>query len=305
MSIGKKVKKGALIAGGVAIGTVGLTGYSVYRAVQFVKGLLYPPTVKKYVALAALPVAFYCIEHPTTAVDGASGAFSRTGTYISETIDRWNDERVESLGKKLDEKDGAIKQLEAQNKNLERIVYQDGRTHHSNSRTGSASAAPANGGREYLEGFAGRYRDMILVDKGKNELHLLRSTGNSYVEVGKYNCTTGKNPMPKSRDGDKASPEGIFYATPESRKWNDNYTPAKLNLAMPPSMGSGIVVTGTTNLAVNSAIQRHESVSNGGIVLSAGDYMDLHSKVRNDGRLPIVITSSHTKTLLDYTRGAN
>ena len=61
MGFAGKVIKGTLITVGA---TLAVGGFIAYNASRYVKRLIYPPTFKKYLALASIPFVLYAVENP-------------------------------------------------------------------------------------------------------------------------------------------------------------------------------------------------------------------------------------------------
>jgi hypothetical protein len=310
MGFAKNVFTGIAITGAAS---VALAGIAVYNAGRYIKRMVYPPTVKKYVALAAIPLVLYAVRNPVKTVEGVGGFFSGTRHYASRAVEKYNDARVSSLQsdvEKLKEEksglEGLLKQKEVEIKIVGKNVRAAGKVEESESiMQQSLGLALEN----YMDYFSAAYKNALLVDARHNKIYLLNSNGEQFVKAAEYSCTTGKNPIPKQAPGDFATPEGIFFAELENAVgWSEKFTSQRLRIGIPKRLGAGILVTGSTDQAYLEAITDGVDVSHGGVVLSKPDIEELVSRIdfkANGNKVPLAIIFGSSSKLIDYTRGGH
>ncbi|MFH1649528.1 MAG: L,D-transpeptidase family protein [Candidatus Woesearchaeota archaeon] len=116
---------------------------------------------------------------------------------------------------------------------------------------------------------------VVYADKIGKEVTIYTRQGELY----RAPATFGTNPWPKTRQGDKATPEGIYrIVSADPNPGNPLYGSRKLTLDYPNSIdrslhrsGNGILLCGTDYDSRERAIQTEQNASNGGIVVTNKD----------------------------------
>jgi hypothetical protein len=288
----KKTMLGTAItlAGAAAIGTV-----AAYAGAKSVKKMVYPPSARKYLALAALPFALSAVYQPEKTTDVMANLVSRTHMYVIQYMDRINDEAKGALQEE-------VSSLKKEKHDLESLLKK--------SQESKAPALPQppvvneKQGEDYLKPFVKSFSTSIYVDAKANKVYVLKSNGTSFYRVAEYPCTTGKNPLPKSHEGDLATPQGIFLGSSESYYgWSDEYGDEKIRINLPEELGSGILIASSDNPKFIYAARKGEDVTNGGIVISSANFRNLKSLIGQNEVLPVAIFVSEKNQMQDYTRG--
>jgi len=125
---------------------------------------------------------------------------------------------------------------------------------------------------------ASNFSYIIYVDKDENKLSLYQSNDGKLDFVKRYNCSTGINPGRKMREGDKATPEGIFFA--EFRNFSPNLT-GLYGAGIVGLTGNfrGIVLCGARYHERIEAIRQGDNITNGGVIMEDPGLVDLDSRV--------------------------
>ncbi|MFH0870724.1 MAG: L,D-transpeptidase family protein [archaeon] len=153
-----------------------------------------------------------------------------------------------------------------------------------------------------LEGLldAGEYSNIIYVDKQNNSLSLYKASGDGFELEHRYRCTTGTNPEPKEREGDKATPEGIYFInrvnlSPNGPLFGVGY----LGLDYPNAddrregrTGSGMLICGTDISDRMQAIMNGGNSTNMGVSLINGDFLGLYNSISDLHKTMVVIENS-------------
>ncbi|KYK26363.1 hypothetical protein AYK26_05210 [Euryarchaeota archaeon SM23-78] len=135
---------------------------------------------------------------------------------------------------------------------------------------------------------------IIYINKEENKLSLFEDNGNKLQWLKTYKCSTGINPASKKRKGDKATPEGVSAFT--YRNFSSN---------LPDLYGAGVYGTGWDGIVICGAdytdriraISQGRNSTNGGVILSNKDLLDLDEKIRNNYRYVGVVIEHPTRPL--------
>ena len=145
---------------------------------------------------------------------------------------------------------------------------------------------------EYLWRLDPEYAHAIVVDTAKSRLYLYSNDNGTPRYMADYYITVGKNGVGKQKEGDKRTPEGIYFAGKQlQRKLPDFYGSGAFPLNYPNEWdirqgkdGHGIWLHGTPG----DTYSRPPRASDGCIVLSNPDLDTLKPYLKN-GNTPIVI----------------
>ncbi len=313
----KVVHKIGLTPGAVATG-IGVAGiYAASKGVKATWNLVYPPKFKKFLAVGATLLFLYGVSHPKKAIDKVGSVYDAGSKIVHEWIQ--SKEEKQSLKEKLEEathgkatlledfkhkdaelqsKDRVIKDYERENS---RIKTQNKalEQHYTNGSNGmDEQKAPGE-----IPGYASRYdpgtakslsmitsseyaflgssEKIIVVDKPKNKLLLLERKDNKFEPAVIYDCSTGLNSEPKTRVGDKATPEGFARIIDDFSEISDQpiFGAGGYKLDFPGKGWDGITINGTDLEERIQALKRGENCSNGSIILYNRDILDLKSRL--------------------------
>jgi hypothetical protein len=287
----KKTMLGTAItlAGVAAIGTV-----AAYAGAKSVKKMVYPPSVRKYLALAALPFALSAVYQPERTSDIMGNLVSRTHMHVIQYMDKINDEAKDAMQEE-------ISSLKQEKDDLESLLKKS-----QESKLPDDTHMPApreKQGEDYLNPFVKSFSASIYIDAKANKFYVLKSNGTSFYRVAEYPCTTGKNPLPKSSEGDFATPQGIFLGSAESYYgWSDEFGDDKIRINLPEEMGSGIIIASSDHPKFIYAARKGEDVTNGGIVISSNNFSNLKSLIGENDVVPVAIFVSEKSAMHDYTK---
>jgi hypothetical protein len=129
----------------------------------------------------------------------------------------------------------------------------------------------------------------VIVDKGRQQVNLYRFSGRWRL-VSRWACSTGKVRGRKEAEGDKKTPEGVYFVTRDvsGRFLTETYGSRALPLDYPNWLdrrrhrtGSSIWIHGT-----NKTLRDYDS--NGCVVMANRDITELAGHVR-PGQTPVVI----------------
>jgi murein L,D-transpeptidase YafK len=143
----------------------------------------------------------------------------------------------------------------------------------------------------------------LLVDKSEQRLYLYKWEGGSPKLVKSFACSTGQNPGGKSKNGDKRTPDGVYFFTKviESKKLSPKYGIRAYPTDYPNFLdrstdkdGNGIWLHGT-NQPLSSKSTK------GCIVLGNQDVAELSNYIRLR-RTPIVIEEKLAKSFPGATK---
>ena len=145
---------------------------------------------------------------------------------------------------------------------------------------------------EYLWRLDPEYAHAIVVDTAKSRLYLYSNDNGTPRYIADYYITVGKNGVGKQKEGDKRTPEGIYFAGKQlQRKLPDFYGSGAFPLNYPNEWdirqgkdGHGIWLHGTPG----DTYSRPPRASDGCIVLSNPDLDALKPYLKN-GNTPIII----------------
>ena len=135
---------------------------------------------------------------------------------------------------------------------------------------------------------------VIVVDASKSRLYLYRNQDGKPHLVADFYVTLGKNGSGKSTEGDKRTPEGVYFASSKlTQKLPDFYGDGAYPLNYPNEWdkhqgkdGHGIWLHGTPN----STYSRAPRASDGCVVIANQDLRAL-APILNTGKTPVIITS--------------
>ena len=135
---------------------------------------------------------------------------------------------------------------------------------------------------------------VIVVDASKSRLYLYRNQDGQPHLVADFYVTLGKNGSGKSTEGDKRTPEGVYFASSKlTQKLPDFYGDGAYPLNYPNEWdkhqgkdGHGIWLHGTPN----STYSRPPRASDGCVVIANQDLRTL-APILNTGKTPVIITS--------------
>lgn len=146
---------------------------------------------------------------------------------------------------------------------------------------------------DYLWQLDSGQQHAIVVDTSKSRLYLYRNENGKPRYVADYYVTVGKNGTEKSKEGDKRTPLGIYFAsTPmPQQKLPEFYGTAAYPLSYPNEWdrhqgknGHGIWLHGTPR----NTYSRPPHASDGCVVMTNPDLQAL-APLLQDGRTPVVI----------------
>jgi murein L,D-transpeptidase YafK len=145
---------------------------------------------------------------------------------------------------------------------------------------------------EYLWRLDPEYAHAIVVDTAKSRLYLYRNDNGTPRYIADYYITVGKNGVGKQKEGDKRTPEGIYFAGKQlQRKLPDFYGSGAFPLNYPNEWdkrqgknGHGIWLHGTPG----DTYSRPPRASDGCIVLANPDLDALKPYLKN-GSTPVII----------------
>jgi murein L,D-transpeptidase YafK len=145
---------------------------------------------------------------------------------------------------------------------------------------------------EYLWRLDPEFAHAIVVDIAKSRLYLYSNDNGTPRYMADYYITVGKNGVGKQKEGDKRTPEGIYFAGKQlQRKLPDFYGSGAFPLNYPNEWdmrqgkdGHGIWLHGTPG----DTYSRPPRASDGCIVLSNPDLDALKSYLKN-GSTPVII----------------
>lgn len=134
----------------------------------------------------------------------------------------------------------------------------------------------------------------IVVDASKSRLYLYRNRDGKPQLVADFYVTLGKNGSGKSTEGDKRTPEGVYFASSKlTQKLPDFYGDGAYPLNYPNEWdkrqgkdGYGIWLHGTPT----STYSRPPRASDGCVVIANQDLRAL-APILNTGNTPVIITS--------------
>ncbi|MBF0497163.1 MAG: L,D-transpeptidase family protein [Deltaproteobacteria bacterium] len=131
---------------------------------------------------------------------------------------------------------------------------------------------------------------IILVDKSAQELHVYQYAGGAYTQKKTFPCATGENNGHKLKEGDKKTPEGIYFIVSyyhDNKKTVFGYKAYHLDYPNPfdrlhGSKGDGIWIHGS-----NKSLKTRST--NGCIVLKDQDLDELTTYIKL-GETPVIVT---------------
>ena len=153
------------------------------------------------------------------------------------------------------------------------------------------------------------YERLLYVSKTDQTVTLFNIEDGKAVPVKKYACTTGANPGPREREGDKRTPEGVYhistvYDNPENRLLGTKYFgwnyPNDRDLSQGRN-GKGVGFAGTYDEHKLEAIAKGIPSSNCGVVMSNDDVEDLYAHISQYADSTIII-SENLKRPLSFTK---
>jgi len=203
-----------------------------------------PPSFKKYFALAAMAVTFYGATHCNDVSKGANTIYNKAKEQVS--IVNYKNEQIKTLNQRLEELT-------------------------SNLSTDLAARIQSFGNR-----ISSNYSYIIYVDKQENKLSLFEKDQGKFRLAKSYNCSTGINPSQKTKQGDKATPEGIF-----------KFTYRNFETGIPPLYGRGMIGTECPGIVLCGAIlperiraiETGEGCTNGGIITKDQALVEIDNKL--------------------------
>ena len=139
----------------------------------------------------------------------------------------------------------------------------------------------------------------IYVDKDQQQLLYLQREEEWNCKQG-FPVTLGVNSAPKQKEGDKATPEGIYTINQRIYNQNARFGPARLILNYPNRLdkqkgrtGNGIIITATSFEAYTKGLKEKRNVTNGSIVLYKKHLQTLEKSLAgNTYGIPVIIEDS-------------
>ncbi|MBU1198750.1 MAG: L,D-transpeptidase [Nanoarchaeota archaeon] len=262
----------------MSVGTKALIGVGAlaggaYLVTKKVSKLFFPPSLKKYTAIAFMGLALYSFTHLNSVGKWVGDTYQNLSkktsivVHQSKKIDSLND-RIKELSKgKVEIKETKpVKQKTISQTRQQTPIYKS-----------SSSNLPSSL-QKLEQSLVRNYANVIYVDKQNNELSLFEKNNGKLELVKTYDCSTGKNTAAKIKSGDSATPEGVFKFTYR------NFSPE-----LPPLYGDGMIGIDTEYKGIIlcgadfpdriKAIKNNQAYSNGGVIVSNKDLRDLDNKV--------------------------
>ena len=279
----KRSKKGTY----ALIGLGGLVALGVYTSKK-IWNYFYPPTFKRYFAAATMLGIFYSVTH-----------CNKVTTFIEDVADKTK-EKVSVVGyqqKKLKNRNEKITTLENDKEVLQDrikeltgadVEFRNGKPNYNikNQKAGPGQtnlrATPEYqampGSLGLLEDkLARKYEHVLYVNKKSNTLRLYASRNQDLEFVKQYKCSTGRNPGPRTRQGDHATFEGIaeFSYRNASADLPDLYGDMIIGIKDTSPLLKGTVFCGADDQARIRAIQQGRSITNCGIITQNKDINEI------------------------------
>ncbi len=284
----KRSKKGTY----ALIGLGGLVALGIYTSKK-IWNYFYPPTFKRYFAAAAMLGALYSVTH-----------CNKVNNFIDDVVDKTkkNVSVVSYQNKQLKNKNGKITTLKNEKDTLQKrikeltgseVEFSDGKPNYNiknqKARPGQANlssrvAAPSldyqafPGSLGLLEDkLARKYEHILYVNKKSNILRLYASRNKGLEFVKEYKCSTGKNPGPRTRQGDHATFEGIaeFSYRKASANLPDLYGDIVIGIKDTNPLLKGTVFCGADDYARIRAIRQGRNITNCGIITQNKDIKEI------------------------------
>ena len=232
------------------------TAWAANEARKRIWKFFYPPTAKRYFAVAAMAATFYGATHCNDVSKGANTIYNNAKKQLS--IVEYQNKQIKTLNQMLEEKSKGFENKAAIPEQRISSAYQQlTSSSNSNLSTDLATRIQSFGSK-----LGSDYSYIIYVDKQANKLSLFEKEQGKFKLAKSYNCSTGINPSQKTRVGDKATPEGVFKFT------NRNFE-QRLPLYGIGRIGTecdGIVLCGAALPERIQAIDNNEGITNGGII---------------------------------------